>query len=35
LFKIPAMTDSLFSGHVGGHGGGMGGAILAIRALAM
>jgi hypothetical protein len=35
LFKIPAMTDSLFSGHVGGHGGGMGGAILAIRALTM
>jgi hypothetical protein len=35
LFKIPAMTDSLFSGHVGGHGGGMGGVILAIRALTM
>ena len=35
LFKIPAMTDSLFSGHVGGHGGGMGGVLLAIRTLTM
>jgi hypothetical protein len=29
LFKIPTMTASLFSGHVGGHGIGMGGLITA------
>ena len=27
LFKIPALTMSLFSGSSGGHGGGMGGLI--------
>lgn len=35
LFKIPAMTQSLFSGHTGGHDGGLGGAMMAIRALTM
>src|ERR1700733_14447382 len=29
LFKIPAMTMSIFSGSAGGHGGGMGGMIAA------
>jgi hypothetical protein len=29
LFKIPAMTMSIFSGSAGGHGGGMGGLIAA------
>ena len=29
LFKIPAMTMSIFSGSSGGHGGGMGGLITA------
>jgi len=29
LFKIPTMTASLFSGHVGGHGRGVGGLITA------
>ena len=29
LFKVPTMTASLFSGHVGGHGIGMGGLITA------
>ena len=29
LFKIPAMTMSIFSGSTGGHGGGMGGLITA------
>jgi type IV secretory pathway VirB6-like protein len=29
LFKIPAMTMSIFSGSTGGHGGGMGGLIAA------
>jgi hypothetical protein len=29
LFKIPAMTMSIFSGSSGGHGGGMGGMITA------
>jgi type IV secretory pathway VirB6-like protein len=35
LFKIPALTMSLFSGSVGGHGGGMGGLITAalVRAI--
>ncbi len=35
LFKIPAMTMSIFSGSAGGHGGGMGGMIAAaiIRAV--
>jgi type IV secretory pathway VirB6-like protein len=28
LFKIPAMTMSIFSGSAGGHGGGMGGLIM-------
>jgi type IV secretory pathway VirB6-like protein len=32
LFKIPAMTHSLFSGGTGGHGGGLSAAITAIRA---
>jgi type IV secretory pathway VirB6-like protein len=32
LFKIPAMTQSLFGGHTGGHDGGMGVAMLAVRA---
>ena len=32
LFKIPAMTHSLFTGHTGGHGGGLGAAMLALRA---
>jgi hypothetical protein len=32
LFKIPAMTQSLFGGHTGGHDGGMGVAMMAIRA---
>lgn len=32
LFKIPAMTQSLFTGHTGGHGGGLGMAMLALRA---
>jgi hypothetical protein len=32
LFKIPAMTQSLFTGHTGGHGGGLGAAMLALRA---
>ena len=29
LFKIPAMTHSLFTGHTGGHGIGMSGLISA------
>jgi type IV secretory pathway VirB6-like protein len=29
LFKVPAMTMSIFSGSAGGHGGGMGGLITA------
>jgi hypothetical protein len=29
LFKIPAMTMSIFSGSAGGHGGGMGSLITA------
>jgi hypothetical protein len=33
LFKIPTMTQSLFSGGTGGHGEGFGAAILAIRTL--
>jgi len=32
LFKVPAMTQSLFGGHTGGHDGGMGVAMMAIRA---
>jgi hypothetical protein len=33
LFKIPAMTHSLFTGHTGGHGGGaLGMAMMALRA---
>ena len=32
LFKIPAMTHSLFTGHTGGHGAGLGTAMLALRA---
>ena len=35
LFKIPAMTQSLFSGHAGGGGGGLAGAMMAVRALMM
>ena len=33
LFKIPAMTQSLFSGHTGGGGSGLGVAMMAIRAM--
>ena len=29
LFKIPTMTASLFSGHIGGHGFGAGGVLTA------
>jgi type IV secretory pathway VirB6-like protein len=32
LFKIPAMTQSLFGGHTGGHDGGVGMVMMAIRA---
>src|ERR1700691_663741 len=32
LFKIPAMTHSLFTGSSGGHGGGLGVAMMALRA---
>ena len=32
LFKIPAMTQSLFSGHTSGGGSGMGVAMMALRA---
>ena len=32
LFKIPAMTQSLFGGHTGGHDGGLGVAMMALRA---
>jgi hypothetical protein len=32
LFKIPAMTQSLFSGHTGGGSSGLGMAMMAIRA---
>jgi TrbL/VirB6 plasmid conjugal transfer protein len=32
LFKIPAMTHSLFTGHTGGHGSGLGMAMMALRA---
>jgi type IV secretory pathway VirB6-like protein len=31
LFKIPAITSTIFSGHTGGHGGGMGLLALASR----
>jgi len=31
LFKIPAMTHTLFTGGIGGHGGGLGIAMMAIR----
>jgi len=31
LFKIPAITSSILSGHTGGHGGGMGLVALAGR----
>jgi type IV secretory pathway VirB6-like protein len=31
LFKIPAITGSIFSGHTGGHGGGLGLVALAAR----
>jgi len=31
LFKIPAITSSIFSGHTGGHGGGLGLVALASR----
>ncbi len=30
LFKIPALTQSLFSGHTGGGGSGLGGAMMAV-----
>jgi type IV secretory pathway VirB6-like protein len=32
LFKVPAMTQSLFGGHTGGHDAGVGLAMMAIRA---
>jgi hypothetical protein len=32
LFKIPAMTQSLFGGHTGGHDGGLGVLMMAVRA---
>ncbi len=32
LFKIPAMTQSLFGGHTGGHDGGVGLLLMAVRA---
>jgi TrbL/VirB6 plasmid conjugal transfer protein len=32
LFKIPTMTASLFSGHVGGHSSGLGGLVTAVVA---
>jgi hypothetical protein len=35
LFKIPAMTQALFSGHAGGSGGGLAGAMMAVRAAMM
>jgi hypothetical protein len=35
LFKIPAMTQALFSGHAGGGGSGLAGAMMAARALMM
>ena len=31
LFKIPAITGSIFSGHTGGHDGGLGLVALAAR----
>ena len=30
LLKIPTMTASLFSGHVGGHASGIGGMVTAV-----
>lgn len=35
LFKIPAMTASLFSGHVGGHSSGLSGVVTALVARAL
>jgi hypothetical protein len=35
LFKIPTMTASLFSGHVGGHGSGLSGLVTAVVARAL
>ena len=35
LFKIPTMTASLFSGHVGGHGTGLSGMVTALVARAL
>jgi hypothetical protein len=35
LFKVPVITQSLFSGHTGGGGGGIAGAMVAVRALMM
>ncbi len=35
LFKIPTMTASLFSGHVGGHSSGLGGLVTAVVARAL
>jgi hypothetical protein len=32
LFKIPGMTQSLFSGHAGGGSSGLGMALMALRA---
>jgi type IV secretory pathway VirB6-like protein len=34
LFKIPSITQSLFSGHTSGGGSGLGMAMMALRALA-
>lgn len=35
LFKIPTMTASLFSGHVGGHSSGLSGLVMAVVARAL
>ena len=35
LFKIPTMTQALFSGHAGGGGSGLAGAMMAVRAVMM
>ena len=35
LLKIPTMTASLFSGHVGGHGSGLSGLVTAVVARAL
>jgi hypothetical protein len=35
LLKIPTMTASLFSGHVGGHASGLSGLVTAVVARAL